>query len=307
MTPLPTGQKQSQGQSQDPSIDRAVAARTGGLFVRDVGEGAPVLLLHAVPFNSRMWEPQFPLRDKARLLAPDLPGFGLSPMIEVHSLSDYAAAVVEALDRLGVEEVVVAGVSSGAYVAFETIAPLGNRLRGLLLANAVAVPAAEQTPLDRRRLAAEIECGGPDAAAAEYLPKLFGWTTPRLRPDIFAWLQEIVWENSPAGIAAALRAIADRPDFSSQLSEIRCPVLCLTGAEDPLTPPDAVREMADRIPVASFAVIADAGHLTNVEAPEAFNRALENFLAECESFPTPPAVDKNACAPADEDAGARRR
>src|SRR5215470_7067797 len=101
------------------SPDHRAADRPTRLYARDAGKGQAVLLLHAVPFNSRMWEPQLEtLAAKARLIAPDLPGFGLSPMREVHSLSDYAEAAVELLDNLGVEEIVVAGVSSGAYVAF---------------------------------------------------------------------------------------------------------------------------------------------------------------------------------------------
>jgi 3-oxoadipate enol-lactonase len=301
----PTGHSNVQGKNP---ADRQLADRTAGLYARDAGEGSAVLLLHAVPFNSRMWEPQLqPLAANARLIAPDLPGFGLSPMRELRSLSDYAEAVVDLLDEREIEEVVVVGVSSGAYIAFDMIAPLGNRLKGLVIAGAVATPSAEQAPLDRHRLAAEIECGGQDAAAAKYVPKLLGWKTAREKPSLFARLQEMASENSPAGIAAALRAIADRPDFSSILREIRCPTLCIAGAEDPLTPPEKMRIMAERIPVSRVAIIPSAGHLVNLEAPEAFNRELEKFLAEATSAATPPGVDYNADTRRESDANVRRR
>lgn len=287
--------------------DRQAADRTRRLYTREAGEGNAVLLLHAVPFNSRMWEPQLEaLSAKARLIAPDLPGFGLSPAREIRSLSDYAESVVELLDDLGVEEVIVAGVSSGAYIAFDMIAPLGNRLKGLVIAGAVATPYAEQAPLDRRRLAAGIECGGPDASPAKYLPELLGWSSERDNPSLFARLQQIVSENSPAGISAALRAIADRPDFSSILPEIRCPTLCIAGVDDPLTPPRLVRDMAERIPVARAVSIA-GGHLVNLEAPEAFNAELEKFFSEATSIDTPPGVGHKGLTGNESDADIHRR
>jgi pimeloyl-ACP methyl ester carboxylesterase len=288
--------------------DRQAADRTAGLHARDVGDGKPVVLLHALPFNSRMWEPQLEaLARQARLIAPDFPGFGLSPMREVHSLSDYAQAVVELLDALGVDEVMVAGISSGAYVAFEMIAPLGNRLKGLVIAAAVAAPGVDQTPLDRHRLAAEVECGSLDAAASEYIPKLLGWDTRRCHPDLISRLRGIACENNAAGVAAMLRAIADRPDFSSILPEIRCPVLCIAGAEDVLTPPEMIRDMAERIPVARPVNVPGAGHLVNLEAPETFNRELGKFIDETTTISTVPGVDYNANTRAESDADVRRR
>jgi 3-oxoadipate enol-lactonase len=301
----PTEHQNVQGKTP---ASRAAADRATGLYAREAGDGNAVVLLHAVPFNSRMWEPQLDaLSNQARLIAPDLPGFGLSPMREIRSLSDYAEAVVDLLNRLGFDDVVVAGVSSGAYVGFEMIAPLGNRLKGLVIAGAVATPGVEQSPLDRHRLAAEVECGGLDAASGEYIPKLLGWGTQRSHPELMSRLKELTRENSPVGVAAALRAIADRPDFSSILPEIRCPALCIAGAEDPLTPPDLVRDMAERIPVASAVIVPEAGHLVNLEAPEAFNRALEKFLKETAEFPTPPGVDYNGNTRSERDADTRRR
>lgn len=301
------GREQRNVQGKTPN-DRQVADRTAGLYARDAGDGKAVVLLHALPFNSRMWEPQLSgLSGRARLIAPDFPGFGLSPMREVRSLSDYAEAVVELLDALRVDEVMVAGISSGAYVAFEMIALLGNRLKGLVLAAAPASPGDEQTPLDRHRLAAEVECGSLDAAASEYIPKLLGWDTQRCHPDLISRLQGIARENSAVGVATMLRAVADRPDFSSILPEIRCPTLCIAGAEDTLTPAEMVRDMADRIPVARAAILPGAGHLVNLESPDAFNRELGNFIDETTTISTVPGVDYNGTTRDESDANVRRR
>jgi pimeloyl-ACP methyl ester carboxylesterase len=299
--------EQTNMQGKTPNV-RQAADRAAGLYARDTGDGKAVVLLHSLPFNSRMWEPQLGgLTHKARLIAPDFPGFGLSRMREVHSLSDYAQAVVEVLDALRVDKVMVAGISSGAYVAFEMIAPLGNRLKGLVIAGAVGAPGVEQTPLDRHRVAAEVECGNLDAAASEYIPKLLGWDTQRCHPDLISRLQAMASENSPAGVAAMLRAIADRPDFSSILPEIRCPVLCIGGAEDSLTPPEMLRDMCERMPVARAAVIPGAGHLVNLESSDAFNREFGKFIDETTTISTVPGVDYNGNTRDESDANVRRR
>ncbi|HEY1268518.1 MAG TPA: alpha/beta fold hydrolase, partial [Candidatus Binatia bacterium] len=142
---------------------------------------------------------------------------------------------------------------------------------------------------------------------SEYIPKLLGWDTQRCHPDLISRLQAMASENSPAGVAAMLRAIADRPDFSSILPEIRCPVLCIAGAEDVLTPPEKVRDMAERIPVARAVNVPGAGHMVNLEAPDAFNCELGKFIDETTTISTVPGVDYNANARDESGANVRRR
>src|SRR5436189_123962 len=88
------------------------------------------------------------------------------------------------------------------------------------------------------RLAAEVEARGVEVAASEFVPKLLGATTQRVRPAVVERVREIIRENTPAGVAAALRAMAVRPDSTPLLASIRCPVLCVAGEEDMLTPPE---------------------------------------------------------------------
>ncbi len=250
------------------------------LHVRVVGSGQAVVLLHAFPMNSRMWEPQIRgLRDRARLIVPDLPGFGLSgPPIAEPSLDYYAREVVSLIDQLGVDQVSVVGLSMGGYVAFRLLGLLGSRLSALALADTRATPDTPEAIAGRHELAAEVEAEGVDAAASEFLAKVLGTTTLRMQPQLIDRVRAIMLENTVAGVAGALRAMAARPDSTAMLPTIACPVVCIVGEEDTLTPPDIARAMAARIRDAWTEVIPQAGHLANLEAPDAFNEALVTLL-----------------------------
>lgn len=259
---------------------RAARDRSGPLYLRDAGAGPAVLLLHAFPLNGRMWVPQIEaLSGRARLIAPDLPGFGLSPVPSVSpSLDDYAREIVAALDRLGIDQVVVGGLSMGGYLAFRLVGRLGERLRGLLLADTRPTPDTREAAVERQELAAEVEARGVGVAADEFLPKIIGTTTQRTRPELLDRVRAIIGENTPAGVAGALRAMAARPDSTPLLTTLRCPVLCVVGEEDRLTPPELAEQMVARVPRGRLEVIPESGHLSNLEAPESFNEALSTLI-----------------------------
>ncbi|MGH7857608.1 MAG: alpha/beta fold hydrolase [Candidatus Binatia bacterium] len=262
-------------------IAREVKTRTGGrLYTREAGEGPALLLLHAFPLNGRMWIAQLDaLKSRARVVAPDLPGFGLTPVPrETQSLDGYAEAVLDVLDALEIDRVIVAGLSMGGYLAFRLIEPLGARLAGLFLADTRPAADAEEEAARRHLLAAEVEREGVDVAANEVLPKLLGDTTRRTRAGVFEQVRALIRENTPAGVAAALRAMAGRPDSTGLLSRIRCPVDCITGEEDAITPPALARDMVERISGARLVVVPEAGHLSSLEAPAAFNEALASLV-----------------------------
>jgi pimeloyl-ACP methyl ester carboxylesterase len=143
--------------------------------------------------------------------------------------------------------------------------------------------AAEKADIAARchELAAEVERTGVEVAAAEFLPKLLGFTTLRMRPSLLDEVHAMIGENTRTGIGAALRAVAARADATPVLARIRCPVLCLAGAEDAFTPPELARATAERLFGGRSAIIPGAGHLTNLETPEAFDEALETLMVEC--------------------------
>jgi 3-oxoadipate enol-lactonase len=197
------------------------------------------------------------------------------------SLDDYAREVLAALDAVGVERVLLVGLGMGGQVALRLVGELGARLAGMLLSGTDASAEREDIAARCHELAAEVEMAGAEVAAAEFLPKLLGGTTQRMRPALLDEVHAMICENSPAGIGAALRAMAARPDATPLLSRIRCPVFCLAGEEDGITLPDLARASAERLFGGRIEIIPGTGHLTNLEAPAAFDDALESLLAQC--------------------------
>ena len=120
---------------------------------------------------------------------------------------------------------------------------------------------------------------GPAPLVETMLPKLLGETTRRRRPELADQLRRTMMGNTPAGIAAAARGMAERPDMTAAIGEIRCPTLLLVGAEDVISPPAEMRGLAAAIPGAKLVEIPAAGHLSPLEDPAAVNAAMAEFLA----------------------------
>jgi pimeloyl-ACP methyl ester carboxylesterase len=116
------------------------------------------------------------------------------------------------------------------------------------------------------------------AGVAREMPKLFGETTMRDRPEVVARARAAIAEAPAEGIAAAVRAIMTRPDARAVAAAFTRPVLIVSGDEDVLTPPALQQAMRAVMPHARLEVISGAGHLASLERPDAFNLILNRFL-----------------------------
>lgn len=253
------------------------------LAYRDEGSGTPLLLVHAFPLGSAMWHPQISaLSARYRVIAPDLRGFGESQLGDAPiTLDQYADDLAGLLDHLRIAQAAVAGLSMGGYITFALLRRHPERISALILADTRSQPDTEEGRLKREENALLAEEQGPAAIAEQMLPKLLAANAPELVCDE---VRRMILANDRRGIAAALRAMAVRPDSTPLLASINVPTLVIVGAEDTLTPPSDATAMAGAIPGSRLLLIPGVAHMSNLEAPEAFNAAVEDLLAPAQAW-----------------------
>jgi len=257
-----------------------LAVEGGELEYAVSGDGPALLLLHAFPLGLFMWEAQVEALAAHRVIRFDARGFGGSDPgqgpLSMERIADDGALL---LDHLGVAKAVVGGCSMGGYAAFAFVRRHSQRLAGLFLQDTRAGADTDEAKAGRAALAAKVLAEGASAAVSAFLPKLVGETTKREREVLVDGLRERILATSPQAIADALHGLAARADSRPTLAEVRVPTLVLVGAEDVLTPPAESEAMAAAIAGARLEVVPRAGHLANLERPDAVNAALSAFLA----------------------------
>lgn len=223
----------------------------------------PVLMLHAHPLSGAMWARQAEaLRALGRdVIVPDLPGFGGQP----GTIAGLDGAARDLLAELPDGPLDVVGLSMGGHLALELLSQRPDKLRRLILADTSArADDGEQreSRLQQAERASEGTGGIVKAAGEQHPPRTFEQIEPMIRTA------------SPRGVAAGLRALAARQDARQTLRRAKPPTLVLVGSGDTLTPP----ELAE-LSGGELRVIEGAQHLSNLDRPEAFTRALLAFLA----------------------------
>jgi pimeloyl-ACP methyl ester carboxylesterase len=219
------------------------------------------------------------------VLAPDLRGFGGETAPPPHGIDRYADALVALLDARRVERAVVCGLSMGGYVALAMWRRHPTRVRALVLADTRAGADDGAQRARRVELAARARAEGSGAVAEAQLTGAVGRTTRTRHPERAESLRGLMARVPVEAIVGALEAMRERPDATPLLAGITVPTLVIVGEEDVLTPPREARAMAAAIPGARLVEIAEAGHVSCWERPDAFAAALADFLAELATEP----------------------
>ncbi len=241
------------------------------------GEGPAILFIHGYPLDHTIWRPQLEALDGWRRIAPDLRGMGQSDAPDLgYSMATYASDLAALLDTLGVERVVLCGLSMGGYVAFEFLRRWRERVGGLVL---IATRAGADTAEGKRArdaAAGQAREGGAEVIAEAMLPKMLAPGAPEaLVTDVRA----LMAATPVAGIVGALGAMRDRPDSMALLPTLAgLPALVIAGGSDQLMPVSEMSAMAAAIPGARLVVAPGAGHLPTLEASSVVTDALREFL-----------------------------
>jgi 3-oxoadipate enol-lactonase len=243
----------------------------------DAGRGDCVVLIHGHPFDRTLWAPQFAaLHDDFRIIAPDLRGFGHSPVTPQRvTMREYAADLEDLLDGLEVARAAIVGLSMGGLVTMELAAARPERYWAIGLVATTMEPPTARDRATRLERAAAVERDGM-AVLVDYMHTgLYG---PACPPAVRARVDAMMAAAPPAGAAAALRGRAERPDYRPLLADLDIPALVCAGSADPWSNHAVTAEIAASLKRPETVIIDGAGHLPNLEAEIAFNRALEAFL-----------------------------
>lgn len=253
---------------------------------RRAGRGTPMLLLHGGWSDSRDWRPQLEaLAANFDVVAWDAPGCGgSSDPPHDFGMAGYADAVAGFVDVLALDRAHVVGLSFGGGLAIAVHDRHPRLARSLVLAGAYAGWAgslpADEVAARLERMLSEIDRPAAEWAAS-YLPGFFAGQVPRFVVDE---VLEVMLDTRPSGLRPMLEAFA-AADLRHVLPRIDVPTLVLWGELDARSPLTIAEVIRDAVPRAELVVIPRVGHMTNLEAPEAFNAAVRRFCGSVRSEP----------------------
>jgi pimeloyl-ACP methyl ester carboxylesterase len=237
------------------------------------GKGIPIVLLHAATGSTRAWEHQTGVFTKAgfRVIAYDRRGFGrtvVTPGAPPGTSADDLQAV---LDRLHLDRIHLVSTAAGGFVAFDYALSFPRRLRTLVVANSIGGVQDEDFLQAGRRVRPPSFTAMP--AELRELGPSYRFANPE---GTERWVA-LEHANRAEGPAPPAQTMRNRITFAA-LERIEAPTLLLTGDADMFEPPAVLRLFAARIKQAKAIVVPEAGHSTYWEQPEAFNRAVLDFI-----------------------------
>jgi pimeloyl-ACP methyl ester carboxylesterase len=248
-------------------------------FYEDSGKGSPPLvLIHGFPLDSRIFADQASaLSSDRRVIRPDLRGFGKSQSSAPFTVASLADDVHALLKDIGALPCVLGGLSMGGYVALAFAKKYATDLKGLILIDTRSEGDTADGKAGRDKMIESLKTGGAKVVADQMFPKMIA---PQNQGAVVgAKARQIMESQRPETIERALVALRDREDYTSLLPSIATPTLILVGKHDAITPPDVATRMKVAIPGSTLIVIADAGHLSTMEQPQAVTEAIREFLS----------------------------
>jgi len=242
------------------------------------GEGEPVVMIHGLGGTANTFTPLLGAFTRHRTIRFDLPGSGRSHRVEGPlSLPLFVERALFVMQRAGVERAHVVAHSMGTIVATHLTAREPGKVTSLALFGPLLAPPEPARTAIRAR-AAKAREGDMQPIADALLQTSISAETRARRPAAVAFVRESLMRQDPEGYARSCEALADMAPADT--SRIECPTLLVTGDEDVVAPPQAVRMMGERITGSRVEVLRGCGHWTPVEKPEECTALLKRFLLE---------------------------
>ena len=262
-----------------PAALRSVDVGGRSIAYRRVGSGPPLVLLHGFLCDSRVWRPQLDeLADEFDVVAWDAPGAGASPdPPDGFGLAGWATCCADLLEELGLGPAHIVGLSWGGLLAQGLFRVAPERVRSLVLADTYAGwKGSFGEEVAQQRLA---RCERESSLSADefvrvWVPvEFFTKTVPK---EVVEEMAGVVRDFHPAGFRLMARSLAET-DTTDLLPQIDVPTLLLWGDGDRRSPLEVAQAFEAAIPLGDLRVIANAGHVSNMERPQEFTALVRGF------------------------------
>lgn len=243
----------------------------------DGPEDAPVLVLvNSLGTNLYMWEPQIAQFSRAlRVVRYDVRGHGASEApLGAYTIEQLGRDLLGLLDALQIERAHICGLSLGGMMALWLAANAPERVARAVLANTAARIGTAENWTTRIAL---VSAGGMSAVGEMVLARFLSERFRRQHPEVALQMRDVLEATTPQGYIGACAALRDA-DLHTTLPAIHVPSLIIVGEEDEATPPAQAQDLHSAIKRSELVVLHEAAHLSNVEQPEAFSRAVLAFL-----------------------------
>lgn len=251
------------------------------VVVEDEGEGDAVVCVHGLGGSSNTWTPLMPALARQRVVRIDLPGSGRSQRAEGPlTIARYADCVLGVMSRLGLDKAVLLGHSMGTIVCQHVAAQEPKRITGLaLFGPLIAPPDPARAAMRQRAEKARTGTAAMQEIAEALLGAAISADTRERQPVAVAYVRESLMRQDGEAYARSCEALAEAP--AAAVERIEAPTVLVTGDEDGVAPPQAVRAMAERFAAARrmrVVVLPRCGHWTPIERPAECRREITDLL-----------------------------
>jgi 3-oxoadipate enol-lactonase len=249
-----------------------------GIAWQEIGpaDAPPLVLVHSLGLDAHMWEPQVEgLSNDHFLVVMDLRGHGRSDApAGPYSLERLGRDVLAVADAAGLDRFSICGLSIGGLVAQWLALERPERLSALVLANTAARIGTEASWSER---IAAVEAGGLEPLALDLLERWFSTGFEAREPGRYTYAHERLLTTSSIGYSGCCAALAGS-DLRERVGAIDVPTLVIGGSEDLPSPPSDARALHEAIAGSELEIIEGAGHISNLDAADAFTTVLRRFL-----------------------------
>jgi pimeloyl-ACP methyl ester carboxylesterase len=243
-------------------------------------DAAVIIFIHGFPLNKSMWDIQVEaLKENYRVISYDIRGHGDSdPGSDEFFIELFVLDLLRLMEKLRIEKSILCGLSLGGYIALNAVLKHPDRFDGLILNDTQCIADTPEIKENRCQAIIRIMKNGAEQYADEIIKNLFAPESFTKKKNVVATAREMIIGTTKHSLCNTLHALAERKETCTQLHEINIPVLIMVGKEDKITPVAAARQMHEKILNSKLEIIQQAGHLSNLEDPTAFNTHLVKFL-----------------------------